>query len=280
MRDKVFFDGKICRLSVAKISALSSAALYGRGIFTTVAVHDGKPFLWHLHENRLRDNAAKINLDLAQFSFENLFKSLIELLFINKQKNGRARITLFETGSSRLWQTGAEKRTQILITAAEKNQNQDENFHLTISPFRLNTASPLIGVKSCNYLEKLLALEAVRGQGFSEALSANERGEVASATMANVFWIKNKKIFTPALSTGALAGTTRQFVVELARRKGFTVAETIASIEELETAEEIFLTSAGLGICPVNRFNEKLLSRNVAAELRANFVKTCSEFQF
>jgi branched-subunit amino acid aminotransferase/4-amino-4-deoxychorismate lyase len=159
----------------------------------------------------------------------------------------------------------------VLITTAEKNEQENKELKLTISPFRINSQSPLAGVKSCNYLEKLIALENVRGQGFAEALSANERGEIASAVMANVFWVKDQQIYTPALATGALAGTTREFVIELAREKGFIVNEVTARIAEINAINEIFLTSAGLGVCAVNQFEKKKLVQDVTSELDLYF---------
>ena len=65
-----------------------------------------------------------------------------------------------------------------------------------------------------------MALENAKAKGFDEAIRLNERGEVASACMANVFWIKDKKLFTPDLETGCLAGTTREFIIETAEKKG------------------------------------------------------------
>ena len=85
---------------------------------------------------------------------------------------------------------------------------------LTVSPYRINSKSPLAGVKSCNYLENILAWEAAKAHGFDEAIRLNEKGEIASACLANVFWKKNGEIFTPPLETGCLKGTTRGYVLE------------------------------------------------------------------
>jgi len=101
-------------------------------------------------------------------------------------------------------------------------------------------------------------LENAKANGFDEAIRLNERGEIASAATANVFWTKNGKIFTPSLETGCLAGTTRRFVLER-----FAVNEKTAQIMELEQADEVFLTSAGIGIIQVSKFQEKKFSRRL-----------------
>jgi len=65
--------------------------------------------------------------------------------------------------------------------------------------------------------------------------------------MANIFWVKGGKIFTPGLETGCLAGTTREFLLE-----NFPVSQTNSKINELSKTDEVFLTSAGIGIRPAS----------------------------
>jgi branched-subunit amino acid aminotransferase/4-amino-4-deoxychorismate lyase len=112
----------------------------------------------------------------------------------------------------------------------------------------------LAGVKSCNYLEKILAKEEARNRGFAEAIQLNERGEVSSACMANVFWLRDGILFTPSLRTGCLAGTTRGFILE-----NLECEEVEVRIEELLSADEMFLTSAGLGVAQVSEFEGRKL---------------------
>jgi branched-subunit amino acid aminotransferase/4-amino-4-deoxychorismate lyase len=126
---------------------------------------------------------------------------------------------------------------------------------LTVSPYRLNTLSPLAGLKSLNYLEHIMAWEEARARDFDEAVALNERGEIASATMANLFWTVDGNIHTPALSTGALAGTTRARVIELAHELSIPTIEGVYDLSDLGDADEIFLTSAGLGLALVTTFD-------------------------
>jgi branched-subunit amino acid aminotransferase/4-amino-4-deoxychorismate lyase len=127
-------------------------------------------------------------------------------------------------------------------------------FKLTISPYPVNSLSPLAGVKSCNYLEQILVIDEAKGLGFDEGVRLNERGEIASATMANVFWLKDDVLFTPSLKTGCLPGTTREFVLE-----NLKCREVEADLEALQNADAVFLTSAGLGVVRVAVFDERSL---------------------
>jgi 4-amino-4-deoxychorismate lyase len=265
------FKGNILPHTAVSLPAVSAAALYGRGIFTTIAIYCGKPFLWNLHEKRLRQNALKVGIELSDMSFGDVQNSLLELIEHNKINNGRARITLFDSRSSRLWQFESKSETCVLITPAKSPVKPKDNLKLTISPFRVNSASPLTGVKSCNYLENILSLEMVNKQNFDEAVRFNEHSQVVSAIMANLFWVKGETIFTPGLPAGALEGTTRGFVMGLLKELGFVVKETTALLKDLKTADEIFLTSAGLGICLVESLDSQNLSDKISAKIQMAF---------
>jgi len=93
-------------------------------------------------------------------------------------------------------------------------------------------------------------------RGFGEAAQLNERGQITTACMANIFWLKDEVLYTSALTTGCLPGTTREFVLE-----NLECNEVEAGIGELKSADEIFLTSAGTGIVQVHEFDGRPLNR-------------------
>lgn len=262
MRGSVFFNSGLQTPLASTLPALSAASLYGKGIFTTIAIYDGQPFLWPKHWRRLEENAAQLELDLNEFSEATTRSALNELIAANSAQNARARITFFDESASELWPHESERRASLLITTADRRPRAD-NSSLTLSPFVINSASPLTGVKSCNYLEKILALDEAKHLGFDEAIQLNERGEIVSACMANCFWLKDEQLFTPSLRTGCLAGTTREFVLE-----NVDCDEVEVGIEELRSADEIFLTSAGIGISPVAEFDGRKLKRNMHPIMR------------
>lgn len=232
---------------------ISSARLYGRGVFTTIAVRDSSPFLWEKHWRRLCANAEKLQIDFDKRGGEKLFGALNSLLVRSGLKTGRVRVTIFDESSSEVWFEGDGRRSSVSILIAEK-RNAPETFKIASSPYSVNSASPLAGVKSCNYLEHLMAYEEARGRGFDEAIRLNENGHVTSACMANLFWEKDGKLFTPRPSTGCLPGTTREFVLE-----NFACEEVESAIEALRAADRVFLTSAGLDIAPVAEFEGRKL---------------------
>src|ERR1044072_3658300 len=90
----------------------------------------------------------------------------------------------------------------------------------------------------------------------------NERGEIVSATTANLFWAKNGTIHTPTLSTGALAGGKRECVVDIAKQQFISLLAGVYEMPDLTDADEIFLTSSSLGVAPVTTFDFRRYSLN------------------
>lgn len=252
----VSFNGHIAEPGEPCVQALSSAALYARGVFTTVAVTGGKPFLWDKHWRRLSENSERLGIDADGISEEGTRRSLGALIEKNNVESGRARITLFDESSSAIWPFGSNRKTSLLITTAELRPRSCD-IRLAVSPYAINSRSPLAGVKSCNYMEKIIALDEAKARGFDEAVQFNERGNAASACMANIFWVKGGDLFTPSLSTGCIAGTTREFVLE-----NLECNEAESGIESLRDADAVFLTSAGIGVQSVSEFDGRKLPRS------------------
>ncbi|MEP6704446.1 MAG: aminotransferase class IV [Acidobacteriota bacterium] len=247
------FNGQLSAPSETHIPALSSASLVGRGVFTTIAIVDRKAFLWEKHWRRLSESCKRVWIDLSAFPEDKTREALNEVIVANAFENGRARITFFFDAPGEPWPYESERSTSLLIiTGDERPKIQSPS--LTVSPFRINSLSPLAGLKSCNYLEKVLSIIEARKRGFDEAIQLNERGEVSSACMANIFWVVDGRLFTPSLKTGCLAGTTREYILE-----NLDCKEADTELEDLRSADEIFLTSAGLGVTQVTEFEGRRL---------------------
>lgn len=249
MHEYCVLNGEVVSITAASIPAVSAAALYGRGVFTTIAIVAGEPFLWQKHWNRLKTHTQTAGIDISALDHSTVTDSLRLLISTNQIANGRARVTVFDASGTGLWVNSTRLDPYVLILTAPA-ADRDPGPKITASSYAVDADSPLAAVKSCNYFERLMALEEARGRGCSEAICVNRRGEIVSAIMANVFWLKNGKLFTPSLSTGCLAGTTREYILE-----NLECYEVSAGIDELKDADAIFLTSAGRGISKVSQFD-------------------------
>ncbi len=266
----------------AHLPALSSAMLYGRGVFTTLAVYRGQPFQWSEHWARLSAHAARCGVRSERFDAETVSRSLLKLITENKVTDGRARVTLSMRAVRGVWRekaaaaaaAGGGVETDLIIMTGDARPAPAAGLALTLSPYRLNTLSPLAGIKSVNYLEHVIAWEEAHARDFHEAVVLNERGEIASTTMANIFWVTRGTLHTPALVTGALAGTTRALVITLAEELALPFVEGTYDVSDLSDADEIFLTSAthGVGLVTTYDFHRYTVGAgSVALRLREAF---------
>lgn len=224
---------------VSEISCSSNAALYGCGIFTTIAIVRGEPLFWDRHVARLQANANATGISMP--GNEALLAALRSRLAESSLSDGRARITLYENSAAGIWPGASERETAVGIVVGPR-RSLPVSLRIGRSQFNVNSSSPLAGIKSCNYLENLLVLADARNNGFDEAIRLNERGEVTAGACANIFWINGGRVFTPSLETGCLAGTTRGFILEK-----FDAEEVTAGIDAVESADAMIMTSAGIG---------------------------------
>jgi aminodeoxychorismate lyase len=257
MHPVIYLNKVMLEATKARVAPVSSAMLYGRGVFTTVAIYDGKPFLWSAHWARLKDHAARLNINCVGANERNVGEAVRKLLAVNQVKDGRARVILLARSGRDVWRAKKESanKTDLLIMTSEAQKIPAAGLSLAVSPYRSNTFSPLAGIKSLNYLDHVLSWEEAQAREFDEAVMLNERGEIVSATTANIFWAREGTIHTPALSTGALAGVTRSAVIELAAKQFIPVIEGVYDLADLTEADEIFLTSASYGVAPVTTFD-------------------------
>jgi 4-amino-4-deoxychorismate lyase len=266
----------------ARVAPVSSAMLYGRGVFTTLAIYNGKPFRWPEHWRRLKNHAERLGVDSTGTNEPNVGDAVRKLVAVNQVQTGRARVILLARSGRDVWKSKKEspRKTDLLIMTSEPQKVPAAGMSLAVSPYRCNTLSPLVGIRSLNYLEQVLSWEEAQAREFDEAVMLNERGEIVAATMANLFWVKDGTLHTPALSTGAMAGITRAAVIELAEKQFIPVIEGVYELADLTEADEIFLTSASLGVALVTTFDFRQYSvaaANISSRLSDAFKDLASQ---
>lgn len=278
----IYLNKSMVDAAKARVAPVSSAMLYGRGVFTTVAIHHDQSFLWSEHWARLVDHAGRLDISCRELNEKDVRIALQKLISVNRVANGRARVILLARSSRHVWpaKPPGPRKTDLLIMTGEAQKIPAAGLSLAVSPFRLNSFSPLAGIKSLNYLDHVLSWEEAQARDFDEAVMLNERSEVVSATMANIFWVKDGTIHTPALSTGAIAGITRGCLIKLAQQHFIPLIEGVYEMSDLTDADEIFLTSGSLGVGIVTAFDFRTYSvaaGSVAVVLRDAFLKLTAQ---
>ena len=108
----------------------------------------------------------------------------------------------------------------------------------------------------CLYPNNARMLREARQKGFSNALVADAMGNVAESATANVFTVKDGEVFTPIPNGTFLSGITRARHIENLRADGVTVHETVMTYEDVEAADEVFLSGNMNKVTAVTAFDD------------------------
>lgn len=238
----VYFDGKIIPSQEARIPAFSDAVLYGQSAFTTVAVRNGKALLWDRHQERLKKTLSVLGIRYDVTLIEPLIDELIER---NRSSNARLRVNIFSGEVGQLFEFDSKDSEGMLMLSMSETRDVPHSFRVSFCEDRFFAESKFGSFKTSNYLEQLSRFRSMRVLGFDEGIVLNEKNEVVSGCISNLFWTKGGSFFTPSLSTGCLPGTVRAEVIDLV-----DADEVNDSTEMLLEADRIFFTSSGYGIRP------------------------------
>jgi branched-chain amino acid aminotransferase len=117
---------------------------------------------------------------------------------------------------------------------------------VVVAPWPRNERGALAGIKSTSYAENVIALEYAHDHGAAEAIFLNTVGDLCEGTGTNIFVGSAGRLSTPPLTSGCLAGITRELVLEIA-----DVVEEDLTLDALERADEAFLTSSTRDVHPI-----------------------------
>ena len=260
---KIFMDGKYCSERDAKVSVFDHGLLYGDGVFEGIRAYHGHVFKLKEHIDRLFYSAKAILLEIPM-SHAQLMKATVETCRANKLRDCYIRLVVTRgVGTLGLNPRTCKKPSVIII--ADKIQLYPPEYYqrgldiITVPTVRNLHSALNPAIKSLNYLNNILAKIEANNAGVEEAVMLNAEGFVAECTGDNLFIVKNRALFTPPLSAGALYGITRQTVIELAEEAGLKVSEPNLTRYDLFNADECFLTGTGAELIPVVKIDGRVI---------------------
>ena len=242
-------DGGIVAAGTSAVSPVDHAIIVGDGVFETLKVIDGMPFALTRHLLRLKRSAG--GLGLPEPDDEVVRTAVAETLAVDP-KAERLRIT-WSSGPGPL---GSDRGggPGTLLVASSPGTVWPETVRVHLCEWTRNERGALTGLKTTSYAENVRALEAAHQHGASEALLANTQGRLCEGTGTNVFLVVDGVLVTPPLSSGCLAGITRELVLELG-----DVVERDVDPREFAEASEAFLTSSTREVGAISAVDDTVL---------------------
>ncbi len=281
MGRKVYIDGKLLEEEDARVSVFDHGFLYGDGVFEGMRAYAGRVFKLGEHLERLYRSAKAISLEIPM-AREEFALAVDETMQANGLRDAYIRAVVSRgVGDLGLDPTKCPKPSVVIIAASIKLYPEElyENGLeiITGATRRMPPDALNPRIKSCNYLNNILAkIEGLRA-GVMEVLMLNHLGYVAECTGDNVFRVAGGALETPPPDAGILEGITRNVVMEFARDSGVAVRERNLTLYDLYVADEVFLTGTAAEIIAVTRIDGRSIGAGkpgpVTADLRAAFRK-------
>ncbi len=253
----IFLNGEIIEKEKALISPFDHGYLYGVGAFETFRTYGGMPFLLDEHLERL--NTALVEMGINRiFEREEVLSAIEKLSELNQLRDSYIRMNVSAGPAEIGLQTSLYSEPTVIIFQKELPRleplREKEAVLLTI---RRNTPETKTRLKSHHFFNNIAAKRELGADPGKEGIFLSEDGYLAEGVTSNLFWVKDRKIYTPAIETGILNGITRQFIFRLAERLGIPVEEGFYKEEALILADEIFFTNSIQEIVPVKEYEGK-----------------------
>jgi len=230
---------------------------YGEGVFETFRYNSGPPVHFDKHLKRLNEGTDLLQLKMPDESY---IKDLIDQAVGD---SGIAdlyiKLCVLSEGSNPFYESS--QGSQVLILAMEYPKPKD-SIKAGVCSFTKNSSSPILKIKSFNYLENIIARREALSKGYDEVLFLNEKGNITEGGAGNIFWYKTGTLYTPSVDCGLLPGTTREILLDIKDKLGIEIEEGGFSLEGLLSSEFAFFTNSLMGSVPITQINNQMIPLN------------------
>ena len=238
---KAYIDGKFYSGKNAKVSVSNKCFLFGYGVYVTVRIYNGKPFLLDDQLRKIVKSGRFLKIKLPSSS--KIKNAALKTIKENKLLNNTIRIQISD----------GVKKPSLVIIPGEIKVNK-EIYEKGVRLVTIKTQRIMPEVKSTNCIPAILANKIAKNRRAYQALLIDKEGFVREGGNSNVFFVKNNILFTP--DKGILKGETREVVLKLAK-KIMKINLTDIKKENIYKADECFLTHTKGEVVPVVKIDNK-----------------------
>jgi branched-chain amino acid aminotransferase len=252
----IWMNGEFVRWTDAKIHVLTHGLHYASSVFEGERAYGGEIFKLNEHTERLHESARILGFKIP-FTVEELNDASRKLLAKQGFKDAYVRPIAWR-GSESMGVSAQANKINVAIAIWQWPSYFDpaqklKGIRLDMAEYRRPDpkTAPSKSKAAGLYMICTISKHAAEAKGYADALMLDWRGQVAEATGANVFFVKDGVIHTPTPDC-FLDGITRRTVIDLATRRGYEVIERAIMPEELEGFEQCFLTGTAAEVTPVS----------------------------
>ncbi|NQD67115.1 D-amino-acid transaminase [Bacillus haikouensis] len=264
--ETVFLNGEFVKRKDAKVDIEDRGYQFGDGIYEVIRVYNGEVFTMDEHMERLYQSAEKMKLKIP-FEFKELSSIVFKLIEVNEVQEGSVYMQVSRGISPRQHHFPAGDVSGSVIAYTKEMKRPLKQMQEGVTAMLVEDIRWLrCDIKSLNLLGNLLAKEEAASRGHFEAIQ--HRGEtVTEGSSSNAFIVKDGTIFTHPATNLILNGITRRVIKELADKNGVPFVEKTFTVDELLSAEEIFIASTTSEVMPVVKVDDVTIGQGVPGSL-------------
>jgi branched-chain amino acid aminotransferase len=253
MDSLIVHNNRIVPLEEVHLSPGQVGLLMGWGVFTTLRVYRGVPFAFERHWARMTRDAKRLEVAMP-YAMDHVDATIRELARANSRPEGMARVS-FVKNQGGLWSQADNLGPTDLLVFTRELVPWPAAQHLTLQPMGIFSGGRYAGAKMLSWVPHAAVLSRAHEAGYDDALLLNEKGNLSECTSANIFLVRGGKVLTPPLSSGCLAGITREILLEIAPRAGTEIVEQELTTRDLASAEEVFISSTTREVAAIDRID-------------------------
>jgi D-alanine transaminase len=246
----VWLNGEFTDFTSATVSIEDRGFQLGDGIYEVVKVYRGRTFGLAEHVKRLRRSAEAIELELPNTN-EQIAAIALELVRKSDIQEAEIYIQVTRGAARRVHQfpQGIEPTFVMYVRQARTVPPENWERGIKVKSF-LDERWGRCDIKSICLLPNVLAKERAFRAGAFEAIFVRD-SNVMEGSSSNIFIFRDGELATPLADHRILPGITRDFVLQIARERGYNVVERDVPFAEVRTAPEVFMTSTTMEVMPV-----------------------------
>jgi branched-chain amino acid aminotransferase len=256
----IWLNGRLIPWGDARLHVLTHGLHYGSAVFEGMRAYDGEIFKLTEHNQRLHDSAKILDFQIP-YTVPELDQATLEVMRANKLSDAYVRPIAWR-GSEQMGVSAQQTKINVAIAAWDWGSYFDpaaraKGLRLAFAEFRRPDPRTAPVKSKATGLYMICTIEKHRAEkaGYNDALMLDWRGQIAEATGANIFFVKDGVLHTP-LPDCFLDGITRRVVIGLAKQRGLEVIERAIMPEELSTFSECFITGTAAEVAPVSEIGE------------------------
>jgi D-alanine transaminase len=247
----IYLNGRFIPLAEASISVLDRGFLFGDSVYEVIPAYRGNLFRLEQHLQRLDGSLQAVRMEnpLPFKQWRSVMEQLLEQR-PNIDQSIYLQVTRGATsGRDHTIPEGLEPTVFIManpIPAVDPKQATEGIKAVSLEDIRWHRCN----IKATTLLANVLLKQQATDEQADEAILIRN-GKATEGSASNLFIVCGNLLITPPKSRFLLPGITRDLVLELARDNNIDTEEREIDADELESADEIWLTSSTKEIMPV-----------------------------